>query len=154
MGGVVKFGGVTPNLQYEDASAALDWFEKVLGFRERARYVDKEGVVRQAEVFVGEAEVWISGHRAGYWDEHERGPDQYLVVWVDDVDAQYERVKASGGEPTPPHDQTWGVRNFYVTDPGGYHWGFHRRLPSGYQQVKTVEDGGLREIMTQPTASS
>ena len=61
------FGGVTPNLMYEDAGQALDWLERVLGFEERARYVDKGGVVRQAEVFVGESEVWLSGHGLGYW---------------------------------------------------------------------------------------
>ena len=150
----VTFGGVTPNLMYEDAGEALDWLERVLGFEERARYVDKDGIVRQAEVFVGASEVWLSGHGPGYWDQHERGPDQYLVVWVDDVDAQYERVRTAGASAKPPVDHTWGVRNFYVTDPGGYHWGFHCRLPSGYQQVKSVEDGGLREIMKHPEPKS
>jgi len=147
----VEFAGVTTCLRYEDAAEAIDWLERVCGFEERARFVDKDGIVRQAEVFVGDAEVFLSGHGRGYWERNERGPGQYLVVWVDDVDAQYERVRAAGVDAKPPVDQSWGVRNFSVTDPGGYHWGFARRLASGYRQVKTLEEGGLREIMKRAT---
>lgn len=143
----IEFGGVTPNLMYEDANEALNWLQRVCGFKERARYVDREGVVHQAEVYVGNSEIWLSGHGEGYWDKNPRGPEQYLVIWVDDVDEQWKRVKAAGVDAPEPVDQSWGVRNFYITDPGGYHWGFHRRLESGYQQVKSPEDGGLIEIL-------
>ncbi len=143
----VKFSGVTPNLPYEDAALALDWLVNVCGFVERARYIDNKGAVKQAEIYVGDTEVWISGHGEGYWDTQARGPEQYLVVWVNDVDDQWQQVKAAGANPAAPVDQTWGVRNFYVTDPGGYHWGFHKRLPTGYQQVQAPEDGGLIEIL-------
>ena len=85
------FGGVTPCLMYSDANAALEWLERVLGFRETERYVDKDGVVGQAHVRVGDAEVWIGGR--------------------------------PGHEPDPA-DQTWGVRNFHVKDPGDYYWSF------------------------------
>ena len=149
MTAVPTFEGVTPNLRYEDAGAAIDWLVRVCGFEERARYVDAKDIVRQAEVFVGDTEVWLSGHGAGYWDNEPagRGPEQYLVIWVDDVDAQWERVRATGVDAPEPQNQDYGVRNFYVTDPEGYHWGFHSRLASGYQPTKTVEEGGLREIM-------
>lgn len=132
---------------YENADEALDWLQRVCGFTERARYVDEEGVVHQAEVNVGNSEVWLSGHGEGYWDKNSRGPAQYLVIWVNDVDAQWERVKAAGIDAPAPVDQSWGVRNFYVTDPGGYHWGFHRRLERGYQQEKAPENGGLIEVL-------
>jgi uncharacterized glyoxalase superfamily protein PhnB len=145
--GEATLGGVTPCLRYERADEALEWLARVLGFVERARYVDRDGIVRQAEMYVGDAEVWLSGHGDGYWKTHPRGLDQYLMVAVEDVDALYERVKAAGVDAAPPADQTWGVRSFHVTDPGGYHWGLYRRLPEGYRQVKTLEDGGLREIM-------
>lgn len=142
------FGGVTPCLRYERADEALEWLARVLGFVERARYVDKDGVVRQGEMYVGETEIFLSGHGDGYWTTHARGPDEYILVWVDDVDAQYERVRGAGVDAAPPVDQTWGVRSFHVRDPGGYYWGFCRRLASGYRQVLPLERGGLREIMS------
>ena len=71
----VTFKGLTPNLIYEDAGEAIAWLERVLGFEERARYVDRDGVVKQAEVFAGDTEIWLSGHGKGYWDKHARGPE-------------------------------------------------------------------------------
>jgi uncharacterized glyoxalase superfamily protein PhnB len=76
-----KFRGVTPNLMNEDAEEAIVWLERVLGFEERARYVDRDGVVKKAEVFAGDTEIWLSGHGKAYWDNHARGPEQYLVIW-------------------------------------------------------------------------
>ena len=36
---------------------------------------------KQAEVFAGDTEIWLSGHGKAYWDNHARGPEQYLVIW-------------------------------------------------------------------------
>lgn len=144
----VEFQGVTPNLMYEDLDVAIDWLTSVCGFRERARYVDEDGVARQAELYAGENEIWISGHGEGLWERQARGPEVYIVVWVDDVDAQWRRVRAAGHDAPDPVDRSFGVRNFYVTDPGGYHWGFHCRLARGYIQEKSLADGGLREILS------
>ena len=57
----VEFRGLLPYLYYEDAGAMLDWLSRVFGFEERGRYVDKDGIVRQAEMLVGENELWFSG---------------------------------------------------------------------------------------------
>ncbi len=43
-----------------------------------------------------------------------------LSVEVEDVDAVYARVAASGAEIVrEPRDEEWGVRRFFVRDPGG-----------------------------------
>ena len=148
----VIFQGATPYLRYENAAEAIEWLERVMGFKERARYVDKDEIVRHAQMFVGNTELWLTGVGTGFWETHERGPEQFILVWVDDVDAQYDRVKAAGVDAPPPVDQSVGVRGFSVTDPGGYHWGFRRRLASGYQQTLSLEEGGLREIVKRVTA--
>lgn len=108
----VEFQGVTPNLMYEDLDVAIDWLTSVCGFRERARYVDEDGVARQAELYAGENEIWISGHGEGLWERQARGPEVYIVVWVDDVDAQWRRVRAAGHDAPDPVDRSFGVRNF------------------------------------------
>ncbi len=53
----------------------------------------------------------LAGHRA----------DGLLVAFVvDDVDAEYERIKAAGVEITTPIEtEPWGERYFQVTDPNG-----------------------------------
>ena len=43
-----------------------------------------------------------------------------LSVEVDDVDAAYEAVRATGAEIVHPiTDEQWGVRRFFVRDPDG-----------------------------------
>jgi uncharacterized glyoxalase superfamily protein PhnB len=143
----VTFEGMVPSIQYEDAGAMLDWLSRVFGFTERSRYVDRDGVVRQAEMRVGAVDLWLSGHGPGYWEQRGRRPEEWIGVWVDDVDAQYERVRAAGAEPPPPADQDYDVRSFNVRDPEGYLWGFMRRLGTGYIQRIPTEEGGLEEIL-------
>jgi catechol 2,3-dioxygenase-like lactoylglutathione lyase family enzyme len=54
-----------------------------------------------------------------------------IILWVDDVDAMYERVCFAGGEPDGlPSDAPWGERYFHVRDPDGHELSFARLLPS------------------------
>jgi catechol 2,3-dioxygenase-like lactoylglutathione lyase family enzyme len=52
-----------------------------------------------------------------------------FIVWVDDVDAAYDRLVAAGYRPTlKPSDAIWGERYFHVTDPAGHEISIARRL--------------------------
>jgi uncharacterized glyoxalase superfamily protein PhnB len=138
----MKFGGITPCLHYEDAAASLEWLARVFGFEEISRYVDGDGRVREAEMHVGDARIWISGREPGYWQKKGRGPEQLILIWVDDVDAHYERVRAAGFDVKPPEDKPYGVRSYGVTDPEGYEWGFMQPTGKAYEQTP----GGLTEV--------
>ena len=142
-----QFTGITPCLRYEDAGAMLGWLARVFGFEERARFVDLDGEVRQAEMYVGANEIFLSGLGRGHWERLGRRPDDYIVVWVDDVDAHHARVVAAGVEAAAPKDQDWGVRSYSVRDPEGYGWSFMRRLTRGYIQTEPTEEGGWKEIL-------
>jgi uncharacterized glyoxalase superfamily protein PhnB len=113
--------GLTPYLYYDDADAALDWMEQVLGFTDPIRWRDKSGRTTEADIRVGPATLSISGgatHDAG-------GRRTLLIVHVDDVDAQHARVtEATGAELEAPMDQPYGPCTFTVTDPWGYAWCF------------------------------
>jgi len=142
--GAFRFGGLTPYLHYEDADAMTDWLARVFGFQERARYVDDQATARQVEMLVGDTELWLAGHGPGYWPAHGGGPDQLILVWVDDVDAHHAHVRSAGVEADPPEDKTYGVRTYTVRDPEGYEWGFMARTSAGYQKT---EVGGLTEVV-------
>jgi catechol 2,3-dioxygenase-like lactoylglutathione lyase family enzyme len=44
-----------------------------------------------------------------------------LQLLVDDVDAEYERLRAKGVEfDSPPEDMWWGSRHAFFKDPDGY----------------------------------
>ncbi len=122
--------GVTPYLYYEDADAALTWLEEVLGFTDPVRWRDGSGKVSEADIFAGPAMVSISGGKApAHLD------DALLIVNVDDVDAQHERITQATDIPVdPPVDQPYGPRTFTIRDPWGYAWTFwqgHATPPEG-----------------------
>jgi len=52
-----------------------------------------------------------------------------VIIYVDDVDAMYERVQKAGynGE-FPPSDASWGERYFHVKDPDGHELSFAKPL--------------------------
>jgi|SRR5829696_4450204 len=110
---------ISPYLYYADAGAALDWLGRVFGFGDTRR-VMVDGRVDEAEIDVGPAKVLVTGRAPGPND----GPGALLIVHVDDVDAQYERVRAAGVEADPPKYESYGPRTFHVTDPWGYRWYF------------------------------
>ncbi|SFP39362.1 Uncharacterized conserved protein PhnB, glyoxalase superfamily [Amycolatopsis arida] len=147
-----RYLGLAPYLYYGDATEAVEWLTRVFGFTEKVRYVDAAGAVFQATLLVGAAEVHITGVGADYWAA--KGVDgpvgQLNVVYVDDVDAYYERVCAAVGEQAEvsrPQDQPYGARVFSVQDCGGNSWSFWQRisdtveLPSGWQEVRPGDHG-------------
>jgi uncharacterized glyoxalase superfamily protein PhnB len=139
---MVKFQGITPYLHYEDAAAGLDWLARVFGFEELSRYVDGDGRVREAEMLLGDHQIWLSGRDPGYWAGKGRGPEQLTLIWVDDVDAHHAQVRAAGIDAEAPEDKPYGVRMYNVKDPEGYEWGFMQSTGKGYEQG----EGGLTEV--------
>ena len=54
-----------------------------------------------------------------------------VVLWVDDVEAMYERAVTAGFHPdTAPADASWGERYFHIHDPSGHELSFARPLRS------------------------
>ena len=65
---------------------------------------------------------------------HDLGPEVILDFLVDDVDAEYERIRALGVEwVLPPTTQPWGNRNMIFRDPEGNLINVFSR-PDGQQQ--------------------
>ncbi|WP_344420506.1 VOC family protein [Amycolatopsis minnesotensis] len=139
-----RYLGLAPYLYYADATEALEWLVRVFGFTEKVRYVDSAGVVFQATVLAGDAEIQLAGVGSEYWEA--KGVDgpvgQLNIVYVDDVDAQYEKIGALLEEVSQPQDQPYGARLFTVPDIGGNSWTFWQQmsdqvdLPSGWQEVR------------------
>jgi len=124
---------ITPHLFYDDVAAAIDWLVKAFGFEIRLRMTDKAGVVVHGEVelkdslvmlgLAAEVEAWESPRTLG------GRVSQRLYVFVDDVDAHYERALSAGAEIIrEPADQYWGDRVYESIDPEGHRWKFAQHL--------------------------
>jgi catechol 2,3-dioxygenase-like lactoylglutathione lyase family enzyme len=71
--------------------------------------------------------VVLQDERATSERRHAGGMN--VAVKVDDLDAQYARLKDRGVPVTAIQKQHWGERNFTFTDPDGYLWEYGQ--PSG-----------------------
>jgi uncharacterized glyoxalase superfamily protein PhnB len=122
---------VTPYLYYEDAGAAMDWLVKAFGFEERMRMENDQGRVGHGELVVGNALVMVGEPGSGYENPNKRGgrATAGVNVYVDDVDAHYERAKAAGAKINEePSNQDFGDRRYIAEDPEGHDWFFSQQL--------------------------
>ena len=128
-----------PMLSYEDVGAAADWLVQAFGFREIGqRHTDDEGRVTHAEVELDGALVYLGWPGPEYQspDHHAEVCDRarkwlnhpYVIdgvhIYVDDLDAHYERAKEAGARILrEPMDEPYG-RLFNAADLEGHRWMF------------------------------
>jgi uncharacterized glyoxalase superfamily protein PhnB len=121
---------IYPYLLYKDCETALDWLARAFGFEEVLRYTGDEGYINHAEMKLGDAHIFMGDPGEHYRNPKELGQDTVgICVYVDDVDAHFERAKAEGAEIVrPPEDQPYGERRYDATDPEGHRWFFATQI--------------------------
>jgi PhnB protein len=119
-------GRIAPYLLYEDGAAAIDFLTNAFGFEEVMRMEDDRGSVNHAEMKLGEDSVMLGDPGDDYRNPRNAAHYTALVhVYVDDVDAHFERAKAAGAEIVmEPTDQEYGDRRYDAKDPEGHFWSF------------------------------
>lgn len=131
-------------LFYDDAATAIDWLARVFGFDVKLRVDGPDGRVVHSQLTFGEALVMASqvGLRGGADHSAPRkspravggANTQSLLIFVDDVDAHFERVRAAGGKVLiEPETQDygpdyWSDRSYLAEDLEGHQWWFSQRL--------------------------
>lgn len=120
----------TPYLLYEDVGAALEWLSRAFGFRERLRFQGEDGAVTHAEMELDGGEVMLGWPGPDYRNPRRLGQTTQLVhVYVEDVDAHFERAREVGAEiVSEPQDQEYGDRRYDVKDPEGHLWSFAQHV--------------------------
>jgi uncharacterized glyoxalase superfamily protein PhnB len=122
---------------YQDASAAIAWLVKVLGFETRLRVDGSDGSVLHSELTLGDGVIMVaSGGRPARKSPREVGGanTQTLFVYVNDVDAHFARARAAGASivselETKSYGDDYGTnRSYELEDLDGHHWWFAQRL--------------------------
>ena len=111
------------NLYTADIESALRFYRDLLGFRETFR-TPREGVPEHVELTLsgfglglGTAEAAKRVHGV---DASPGSPSMAIVVWTDDVESAFERLRSTGVPVLqPPHDTGNNNRNALVRDPDG-----------------------------------
>ena len=117
---------VTPYLCVDDASAAIEFYGQVLGTTERMRMQTPEGTVSHAELQLGSSLIMLADE---FPELGVRSPKAFggspvtLSVYVEDVDAVFERAQRAGAKVLRPlEDQFYGDRSGQFEDPFGHRW--------------------------------
>jgi uncharacterized glyoxalase superfamily protein PhnB len=121
---------VLPHIFYENVANALNWLTKAFGFIEDFRYGEPVGPVQGAQMHLGEAWIMLGSTRPGRSSPARLGfKTQMVTVFVDDVDAHFERAKSAGAKIVEElHETPYGERQYGAEDLEGHHWLFAKHV--------------------------
>jgi lactoylglutathione lyase len=109
----------------EDMDRAIAFYRDVLGFV-LLRRDDGYASIRRGEVVLGIGPIAKLPDVGGYFTRprlaRNRGLGVEIVLEVEDVDAEYERVTAAGWQIVETlQERSWGLKDFRLADPDGYY---------------------------------
>lgn len=111
------YGSVLPYLHPAGARKYIDFLQQAFGAEELAVY-EHAGRVMHAAIRVGNAVLEL-----GQPEDRTGIPTNGSFVFVDDVQAAYQRALTAGATSVrPPEDTQYGMRSAIVRDPEGYLW--------------------------------
>ncbi len=117
---------VTPYLTIDGASAAIDFYMKVFGAKERMRMPAPDGKLGHAEIAIGDSVIMLSDE---YKEMGVLGPKSIggtpvtINVYVEDVDSVFDRALQEGSKSLrDPENQFYGDRMGQFEDPFGHKW--------------------------------
>ena len=117
---------VTPYLIVDGAAAAIDFYVSVLDAKEQMRMPTPDGVIAHAEISIGDSMIMLadeSPEMGASGPKTVGGSPVSLMVYVEDVDATFEKALAAGATETAPvEDKFYGDRSGTFDDPWGHHW--------------------------------
>jgi uncharacterized glyoxalase superfamily protein PhnB len=111
---------IVPLFKCRNMTDAVRHYTQVLDFK--FKYAEESPADTVVTLVNGEAELQLTLH------ESEKLFGSVANIWVDDVDSLFQKYLSRGLDNTSrpespvhtgPTDQSWGTREFYVTDADG-----------------------------------
>jgi len=119
------YNAVIPALAFQGADAAINWYIKNLGAKEKMRFNGPDGTVMHAEITIGDNVIMIAEENPEYNKSPKtlKGNSVNLCVYVPDVDNAIKKATGNGAKLLVPiADQFYGDRSGRIEDPFGYIW--------------------------------
>ncbi|MGD9762809.1 MAG: VOC family protein [Candidatus Binatia bacterium] len=117
---------VTPYLCVDGAKAAIEFYGRVLGAKERMRISSPDGKIGHAELQIGDSLIMLADEHP---EMHFLGPKKIggtpvtISVYVESVDDAFDRaVQAGATIMRPVENQFYGDRAGQFEDPFGHRW--------------------------------
>jgi PhnB protein len=120
------YNTLTSYLAVDDATAAIDFYKRAFGAKERLRMDAPGGKIGHAELEIGDSLLMLSDP----FPQAQTKPPKELggctggvFMYVEDVDKAYKKALDEGATTAmEPEDMFWGDRFGSVIDPFGHHW--------------------------------
>jgi PhnB protein len=148
------YGTVTPYLYIKDAARAIEFYKQALGATELFRLADPGGKVGHAELQIGNSRIMLADE---FPEMNVVGPETLggtsvsFLIYVDDVDANFDRAIAAGASVTRPvKDQFYGDRSGSLKDPFGHTW----TIATHTEDVSPEEMESRYKAMVKPGGSA
>ena len=117
---------LTAYLAVDDAAAAIDFYGRAFGAKERVRMSGPGDSVMHAELEIGDSLLMLSDPfpQASTKPPKELGgTSASIFMYVEDIDSTYKQaIDAGASSLMEPDDMFWGDRFGSVQDPFGHSW--------------------------------
>jgi len=127
-----------------------EWYRRVLGWQTDTDIFDQQGVCLFGSV-IGNPDGF-KGFNLNRWTgdaARYNAAENHLtaLIYVDNVDALYERVVAAGHQPdSAPENQFWGARTFLLHDLNGFALNFAQKIEDiSYGKVQERYEKSIEE---------
>lgn len=122
-----EFHAVTPHLIVRGAADAIEFYKRAFGAVERFRMPGPDGkLIMHAELLIGDSIVFLCDECPEMDAKSPaalNGTPVSIYLYVEDVDAVFERALQAGATTTMPlQDMFWGDRMGELVDPFGHRW--------------------------------
>ena len=120
------YRSITPYLSIAGASAAIDFYKKAFGAKERMRMGGPDGKIGHAELVLGDSVVMLADEYAemGFLSPKSHGGTPVTIHhYVKKVDEMVARAVAAGATiKRPLKNEFYGDRVCTIEDPFGHIW--------------------------------
>jgi PhnB protein len=128
-------------ISYENGVTAMEWLQRVFGFRETVRHIEPDGRLSHGEMEAGDGLIMLASPTLDYQSprhhrevcEHARKWSSVpwiidgILVYVDDLDRHFMRAKNEGATILSDIESGPPGRRYRVEDIEGHRWFFFEK---------------------------
>lgn len=136
---------VFPTFQFRDPERMIAWLCDAFGFTVHAKYTGPDGTIAHAQLAFGASMIMIGQSRDDEFGRLVGEPGAVggsaIYIAVPDVDAVYERARASGAVIEQDlESRDYGSREFICRDPEGGIWCIGTYWPKAHEPAEAAEN--------------
>ena len=116
----------TPYIIVDNAAAAIEFYKKAFGAKEKVRMQGPDRKIGHAEIQIGDSRIMLADESPNMGSRGPKalgGSPVSLMLYVRDVDKVFHQALAEGARETQPvKNQFYGDRSGTLDDPFGHKW--------------------------------